>query len=176
MYIRIYDKDEKGVLHPSVPLKEVKGKNPSLHAAKIQADRHAKSLGLSPVTRQWGRKLTFIHKPLAWRVYRTEKGATRFIVITGRDDSCYHYWVQSGHADRGEFCSRCLIYKDAYTEQKTERKAFLKKAQQALDFLWGIEFDQEYDDPTDTKEFWEHYNEAFGVMHALLGMYKQDTH
>ena len=51
-------------------------------------------------------------------------------------------------------------------------KAFIEKADNALEFLQGIEFDQEYDDPNDTKAFWEYYNDAFGVMRELLERYK----
>ena len=51
-------------------------------------------------------------------------------------------------------------------------QVFIKKADDALKFLQGIEFDQEYDDPNDTKAFWEYYNDAFGVIHELLERYK----
>ena len=51
-------------------------------------------------------------------------------------------------------------------------QAFIEKAENALHFLQGIEFDQEFDDPNDTRKFWEYYNEAYGVMHELLNRYK----
>ena len=51
-------------------------------------------------------------------------------------------------------------------------QVFIKKADNALEFLQGIKFDQEHDDPNDTKAFWEYYNDAFGVMRELLERYK----
>lgn len=54
----------------------------------------------------------------------------------------------------------------------SSEQIFIEKAETALEFLKGIEFDQEFDDPNDTRKFWEYYNEAYGVMFELLNRYK----
>lgn len=51
-------------------------------------------------------------------------------------------------------------------------QVFIEKAETALTFLQGIEFDQAYDDPKDTRKFWEYYNDAHGILHELLNRYK----
>ena len=65
----------------------------------------------------------------------------------------------------------CANYKELEPTQE-KKKTFTDKAQKALEFLSSIEFDQEYNDPNDTKKFWEYYNEAFNTICALLKKYE----
>ena len=77
--IRIYHKDNNGYWKETSEPTQIVTK--TLHGAKIKANALARSLGLVPHTRQWIKKMTFVNRPRAARIYQNEAGSLRMVVI-----------------------------------------------------------------------------------------------
>ena len=77
--IRIYAKDDKGFWQETCEPIEITTK--SLHGAKVKAHTTARKRGLTPHTRQWLSKITFVKRPRAYRFYRDAADDLKMVII-----------------------------------------------------------------------------------------------
>ena len=92
----------------------------------------------------------------------TENNTVLFGVQFKHENDFYIQWARTNPYPN---------YKTLEPLPEKKDQEFTDEAKKALDFLRGIEFDQEYNDPEDTKEFWEYYDEAFRTMYGLFNRY-----